>query len=483
MGSLVPKDYPYFNLLLKIMINRQLKYVLLLLTLLMSCQQPKFSFDLEQEVIRIPLIIERGRYYSYVVVDGDSIRMWIDTGAGSFLCSEFSSRTIRRRQSRDAGGFRRMIPVGRVKEMHWGGLRIENLLVRNDVAHYGGSRNIIGGDILRNFVVQFDNESREIVLTKNPQLIERRGIKVPFTFRGSRHVMVPLTLNGTERDFILDTGYSRELTVDAAFFYSSGLFELENVEWRGNLINPFFLPESLRERGVARITMVDCKLGEKIFPNTIVTHYNNWRINVIGSAFLQRFSTFTIDYINGYVYFELPEGAILSYENLIQTVPFVYLNLLRDRVNSLGIQFFHRADVSTVSALIHDEAFGGIEIGDTLVGVNQTIFNEATFNKLGATIDLFRLETNRFLQINALNIAFSEDKATFHFLKNGELVSFNRVRNRVLYPEPRVSRHIVSEFDFLMLQAIEGGYLVVDSITTEPDGSQMFHRPRPAFIP
>ena len=459
--------------------NRQLKYSLFLLIIAvlvsLSCQRSQFS--LEQEAIRIPLIIANNRYFSYIVDNnGDSIRMLIDTGATrSRLLDTDAANTMRTSTVRDAGGFKRETPLRRVREMRWGGLKIENLLTLNDPLR---RRNIIGGDILSNFIVQFDNGNREIILSQNPSAIEKKGIRVPFR-RSRNHVILSLALNGKEGDFILDTGYRGELTVDSTFFYFFGLSGLEKAKWRGYLTSPIFMPDSLRGRCTARIALANGKLGDKIFENTIVTHYTNWRINVIGSAFLQRFSTFTIDYLNGYVYFELPEGIALLNDNVIETVPPAYINLLRNRINSLGIQFSHRADVSTVSSLLQDGTFARIEIGDTLVGINQTIFKEAAFNKLGTnTDDLFCLETNRFLQRRALNSAFLEDKATFHFLKNGELISIDRVRDRIVYPEPRLSHRNVSESETLMLQMIEDGRMVVDSVTISPDGGRVFHRPR-----
>ena len=43
------------------------------------------SFTLQEEVVRIPLRIENNRFYSYVVVESDTVRMLIDGAMRSFF--------------------------------------------------------------------------------------------------------------------------------------------------------------------------------------------------------------------------------------------------------------------------------------------------------------------------------------------------------------------------------------------------------------
>ena len=420
------------------------------------------SFILQEEVVRIPLRIENERFFSYVVVESDTVRMIIDTGSTMSLFNyESAVRTRMRTQATGGGGFSGFLPIGKVHTMQWGGLKIGSLPVAQE------SINIIGDDILRHFIVQFDNENQEIVLTQNASLIEKRGIRVPFSRGdGGNRVDVSLSLNGKEGVFLLDTGYTGELRVDSVFFYSSGLSDLENVRWRGYLGGSLFMPESLRREGVLYMAIVRHELGGMIFDNAIVTRCIRWHSNVFGFVFLQRFRTFTIDYINGYVYLELPEGTTFSDDNVIETVPPAYSTLLRRKINSFGIRFHHRADASTVSSLLKDDAFAKIEIGDTLVGINQTAFNEAAFYKLGADTDSFNL-ADRFVRITELS---SANEATFHFLKNGELVSIDRTRDRVLYPEPRVVRMFVPPMEAMLLQMREDGY-ILESVAIDNEGN------------
>ena len=432
-------------------------------------------FTLKEEVIRMPLIIEINRYHTYVVVENDTVRMIIDTGAPKSLFNYPSvTKTGKSRLFGDGGNFERLVPIKKVRTMQWGGLTIENLPVVGDT-----DLNMIGDDILRHFIVHFDNENREIVLTRNPALIEKRGVRMPFS-RGDNNnrVIVSLSLNGKEGDFLLDTGYGGEIKVDSAFFFASGLSNLENVRWKGYLGHSLFFPDSLQGKGVTYMTLARNELGGMVFDNAIVTHNIHWHVNVIGFVFLQRFRTFTIDYLNGYIYFELPENTSFFADNVIESVPPAYVNFLRNNLNTTGVRFSHNADVSTVAALIDDGALSGIEIGDTIVGVNQTIFNETAFDKLSTNSDLFHLETRKFQRVIALLNASIANEVTFHFLSDGEIITINTVRRKILYPEPQLLG--VYSCVALTLQKIETGCLLVDSISMHSNGSITFNGLRPA---
>lgn len=464
--------------LLKILIIGCLSLPIVLIAIVLgffsTFQLRGVSFTLEKDAVRIPLIIERERYYTYVVVENDTIRMLIDTGAtGSFFSYESATRTLRRGLNIDAGGFWRLLPIRRINKMQWGGVKIENLLVR------GSHSNIIGDDILRHFIVQFDNYNREIVLTQNPSLIEKGGVRVPFSRGwGDRSVIISLSLNEQEGNFIFDTGYVGELRVDSVFFNSSGLSDLENIKWKGLLGGSSFMPDSLWKEGATYMTIARHELGGMVFDNAIVARCMHWHTNVVGFVFMQRFRTFTIDYINGYIYFELPKDkppAVSFSNNLSESVPFAYLQLLYRRINSLGIEFSRRR-FDIISALVDDDVFAKIEIGDTLVGINQTMFNETAFNKLGSNQNLFHLEADRSQQVAAVSEVFHRrNKATFHFLKNGKLISIDRERARILCPPPRLGYSFIGRGDGTYSVVFSVGYFFMISSPDPNSRMMMFH--------
>ena len=425
------------------------------------------SFFLEEEVVRIPLII-RNHQSTYVVINNNSVRMVIDTGmSGSQLCySVPATFTLGRTRMIDGGGLSRRIPIRRVREMQWGGLTINNLQVVQDP---NMSLNLIGDNILRHFIVQFDSQNQEIVLTQNPTLIEKRGIRVSFS-RGRRNsaVIVTLSLNGKEGDFLLDTGYTGELRVGADFFYSSGLSDLKNVKWRGRFGGAVFMPDYRRSEMILYRTTADSQLGERVFENTIVAHCPNWHVNVIGVAFLQRFRTVTIDYLNEYVYFELPEdNSFISFsDNPIEVAPVASLGFVFNSINSFGVEIL-RSYPYTIRRLRKNSVFAekGIDVGDTLVGINQLIFNETVFGELKSERGSFYLETNRSRQRTAINdVFFRTNKATFHFLKNGELISIEDVRDNILYSPPKFAYSfdsVLSPFAFRAIPVKPNFYLQI----------------------
>ena len=67
---------------------------------------------------------------------------------------------------------------------------------------------------------------------------------------------------------------------------------------------------------------------------------------------------------------------------------------------------------------------------------------------------------------NELNTA---NEVTFHFLKNGEIISIHRTRDRILYPMPRVVRIFMCPVMAIVLQAIEDGRFTGD-IIRDDDG-------------
>jgi hypothetical protein len=120
------------------------------------------------------------------------------------------------------------------------------------------------------------------------------------------------------------------------------------------------------------------------------------------------------------------------------------------------------------------------------MGVNQTIFNETTFNKLGANSDLFHFETNRSQQMIALHNASQANETTFHFLKNGELISIDRVRDRIVYPVPRVVRIFMHPYIARFLRMIEDGIFTADIIKDDDGniiGFENIVRVAPVVIP
>lgn len=440
-------------------IHRSNHYTFLLIAavfIFSSCHQSQQKeitayFVLEQEVMRISVDfdIQEGAYFSYLVVNNDTIRMKIDTGAtNSYLSFVPIGGIFHKRAVMDANGIIEYVPFRQVEKVNWGGLEVRNLWFgKHRRLLHGEYResNIIGNDILHNFCVQFDNKNREIVLTANSSLIERRGIAVPLRNSFGNTPKINLIVNGKKAEFIIDSGFTGEIAVDSAFFHSSGLSDLKTQQWLGGGHISAFALDFLRKSRVGYVMIADCVLGERLFKNVLVSHSENLRGNYIGTSFFRRFRSVTIDNFNNLVYFELPDdlriteeiGLVFSDEE-ITIHPIEYLYSLFKWYNSFGFSPTWEPPF-TIHALEINSAMRYLAIGDTLVGINQTLFSQRALDKITPQEE-YELISTRVAQREIL--LFTMHRATeaiFHFLRNDELVSINAERKRFLYPAPYIT--------------------------------------------
>ena len=442
-------------------------FVVVILALVYFYQPSETSFTLEEEVVRIPVEfnVQRGMYFSYIVVNNDTVRALIDTG---FTISTFSTAPIRgnyqKRTATDAHGNVRHKALNRVNRIRWGGLKVNNLLVIDSSQGWlddHGFSNVIGNDILRNFIVQFDNENREIVLTANPALIEKRGIAVPINpistrdwccdfCRENTTPHMNFVLNGVEAEFLLDTGYGGEIAVDTTFFHSSGLSELKRRQWLGGGGRAVFSSDYCRENSIGYRLIADAVLGERMFRNVLVFHTENLRGKYIGATFFRRFRTVTMDNINNKIYFELPidhhlqisEDVSFAFsvfsDEEVTSPPIEHVFTLFHVYNSFG--FLHSwVPPFTILALETGSEMAHLALGDTLVGINQTLFSQQAFDKITPQ-EKYQLINDRAAQQEILLFTMGRaTEATFHFLSNGELISINAERKRFLDPVPYIT--------------------------------------------
>ncbi len=420
--------------------------VVLLLSLL-SCVDKKTTFTLSKDVIEIPMKynFDDASYVSDIIVGEDTIKAVVDTGCSTsvFRLSGANNTSIR---VTEIGDFRRIIKkleVFRIKRIDWGGLCIKNLEVINSDTLTG---NFIGIDILKNFCVKFDNYNKKILLSSNADLIDKKGIKIPFKLTSFGEIVLNLQLANKVEDFILDTGCGSECYVDSTFF-SAQLADAKLKRWYGKFDKSSFIVEDSHKNEIRNYTMADCTLKEKIFKNIMVI-YNpslNIKQNYIGNQFLRRFSSFTIDYLNHNLYLELPKSiSIPALKNAelvfsgkeISAFPVEYLNDLYSRYHSFGFSTSY-----TPPFLVNEIEIGSpnaiqLAIGDTLVGINKTIFLKSAFQKL-KNKQKYRLELNeKKQQYQFLETIYRTKQANFHFLKNGKVITIKAKRGSFLSPPP-----------------------------------------------
>ncbi len=419
--------------------------IVICLFVLYSCNSKKTTFISQQDIIQVPwgYKVYNSHYFSYIVIDKDTIKAKIDTGSNStFLKKIYGVGDTRIANVTDMRGISKNLLEIFIKKLNWGELTIENLPVGFAPTM---RKNYIGNDILKNFCVKFDNENQKITLTSKPNLIEKKGLKIPFEITELRQVIIPLQLNGALGKFLLDTGYDGEFLVDTSFLKTSGLVNSKKLKWVSETAKSAFIKEPLQEKDIYYKILADCTLAEKKFRNVIITHNPNMNENVLGNSFLRRFKSFTIDYLNRTLYLELPED-IETYENNkivfskkeIDAVPIEYLDELFQVLNSLGFIFSWSSPPFKIIALEANSNSELVTVGDTLIGINKTIFSKEYLNKFSKKTT-YCLEVNKKTQSQLLfKTMHRAKKATFHFAKNGKLISINAVRNHFLTPPPSV---------------------------------------------
>ncbi len=418
-----------------------------LLLSLLSCANKKTTFTLSKEVIEIPMrySYDGTAYVSDIIVGEDTIKAVVDTGCSTsvFNLSEPNNTSIR---VTEIGDFRRIIKkleVFRIKNIDWGGLCIKNLEVINSDTLTG---NFIGIDILKNFCVKFDNYNKKILLSSNADLIDKKGIKIPFKLTSFGEIVLNLQLANKVEDFILDTGCGIECYVDSTFF-STQLADAKLKKWYGKFDKSSFIVEDSHKNEIRNYTMADCTLKEKIFKNIMVI-YNpslNIKQNYIGNQFLRRFSSFTIDYLNHNLYLELPKDIrVLKDVKLnfsskeISVHPIEYLNNLYARYHSFGFVTSYIPPFLVEKIEIDSPNSIKLAIGDTLVGINKTIFSKSAFQRL-KNKQTYRLELNeKKQQYQFLETIYRTKQANFLFLKKGKVITIKAKRGSFLSPPPFV---------------------------------------------
>ncbi len=419
--------------------------ILFLIVFLCSCDDKKTQFTSSEQVIELPFNFNTETLYtSIIIIDKDTINAMLDTGytSSSFSKIDFTKKDfLDKSRVKDFRGVIKDIPIVRVKKIDWGGLHIENLEILKL------NKNIIGADVLENFCVKLDNYNRKILLSLNPNLIEKKGIKIPFHYTKLGEIIFPLQLENKTSEFILDTGYSDEILVDSLLFNSSKLATSKYKKWCGKFLKSTFMSDWSDKNEIDYRTMADLHMGNKIFKDVSVCYMPNLnkKGNYVGSVFLRRFASVTIDYINKNLYFELPQNIELPNDEKldfsnkkITAHPIEYLNILYRYYNSFDFRTTFYPPFVIKEIEVGSTGTKNLSIGDTLVGVDNTIFSKKVFKKL-QNKSQYVLNLNKEKSIKKLvTVIFRKSIANFHFLKNGKIITVKAKRNQFLTPSPFV---------------------------------------------
>ena len=437
-------------------------YLFLSLPLLVGCSSFSRKATYPKELDYSEHYIESRVESSYgvtFVADGDTLHGILDTGADMTV--------VAGKQYQDRTDLLPKIPIQNAHDsiMHWhelelqdftwGDVHLQDLRVAVDD---GGNKDgpnvlgpIIGLDVLRGSILQFDHEDNKIKLSRNKEKLKGRGIAIPCRFNGRDRVFVPLTLpNGKRIESLLDTGFSGEIKINTDSCNVSA-FAREPLYWQ----NKTGMGDTL--------SLCDISFAGKVYPKACVNLATRGR-HLIGMHFLRRFKSVTIDYIERKLYFEFPEEyqaiPVMNFKkDTIQVVPLEYLASILQDYNSYGFDVERRNRVHTITRIEAELEAKNVSLGDTLVGVNNKLFYRKYLKDFTGRhqVDLCLEQREQDIELNYALVQTNE--ATFYLLKNGKPRILHRKRREYLKPVP----------DFGYSYAPVEGKLVGISLMLYPD--------------
>ena len=418
-------------------------YLFLSLPLLVGCSSFSRKATYPKELDYSEHYIESRVESSYgvtFVADGDTLHGILDTGADMTVVAgkQYQDRTdllpkIHLRNAHDS-------------IMHWHELELQDFIWED--VHFqglrvavddggnlaGGISPIIGRDVLSGSIVQFDHESNLVKLSRNEAKLKARGQEIPARFDERDKVFVPITLpNGETLEFFLDTGFGGELRLGSKAYKGNYTFR-EPLVWKE-------LETSGKPKG-GRLSLCNVTFGGKVYRNSRIA-LSNTEKNLLGVHFLKRFKSVTIDYIKKKLYVEYPEkytlpgiGDIDFQKDTIEAAPLEYIASILQDYNTYGFEVERRGSLLVVTHVEATLEQKGIQLGDTLVGMNNLLFDDKYLEELRmrAKVDLC---LDQRVQDVELHYALAQsNKVTAYFLKHGRPRTLHLSRRQYLQHVP-----------------------------------------------
>ena len=418
-------------------------YLFLSLPLLVGCssfsRKATYPKELDYSEHYIESRVE-STYGVTFVADGDTLHGILDTGADMTVVAgkQYQDRTdllpkIHLRNAHDS-------------IMHWHELELQDFIWED--VHFqglrvavddggnlaGGISPIIGRDVLSGSIVQFDHESNLVKLSRNEAKLEARGQEIPARFDERDKVFVPITLpNGETLEFFLDTGFGGELRLGSKAYKGNYTFR-EPLVWKE-------LETSGKPKG-GRLSLCNVTFGGKVYRNSRIA-LSNTEKNLLGVHFLKRFKSVTIDYIKKKLYVEYPEkytlpgiGDIDFQKDTIEDAPLEYIASILQDYNTYGFEIERRGSLLVTTHVEATLEQKGVQLGDTLVGINNLLFDDKYLEglRMRAKVDLCLDQREQDVE---LHYALAQsNKVTAYFLKHGRPRALHLSRRQYLQHVP-----------------------------------------------
>ena len=418
-------------------------YLFLSLPLLVGCssfsRKATYPKELDYSEHYIESRVE-STYGVTFVADGDTLHGILDTGADMTVVAgkQYQDRTdllpkIHLRNAHDSIMYWHELELQDFiwEDVHFQGLRVA---VDDGGNLAGGISPIIGRDVLSGSIVQFDHESNLVKLSRNEAKLKARGQEIPARFDERDKVFVPITLpNGETLEFFLDTGFGGELRLGSKAYKGNYTFR-EPLVWKE-------LETSGKPKG-GRLSLCNVTFGGKVYRNSRIA-LSNTEKNLLGVHFLKRFKSVTIDYIKKKLYVEYPEkytlpgiGDIDFQKDTIEAAPLEYIASILQDYNTYGFEVERRGSLLVVTHVEATLEQKGVQLGDTLVGMNNLLFDDKYLEELRmrAKVDLCLDQREQDVE---LHYALAQsNKVTAYFLKHGRPRALHLSRRQYLQHVP-----------------------------------------------
>ena len=418
-------------------------YLFLSLPLLVGCSSFSRKATYPKELDYSEHYIESRVESSYgvtFVADGDTLHGILDTGADMTV--------VAGKQYQDNPNLLPKIHLRNAHDsiMHWHELELQDFIWED--VHFqglrvavddggnlaGGISPIIGRDVLSGSIVQFDHESNLVKLSRNEAKLKARGQEIPARFDERDKVFVPITLpNGETLEFFLDTGFGGELRLGSKAYKGNYTFR-EPLVWKE-------LETSGKPKG-GRLSLCNVTFGGKVYRNSRIA-LSNTEKNLLGVHFLKRFKSVTIDYIKKKLYVEYPEkytlpgiGDIDFQKDTIEAAPLEYIASILQDYNTYGFEVERRGSLLVTTHVEATLEQKGVQLGDTLVGMNNLLFDDKYLEELRMRAKVDLCLDQRVQDVELHYALVQSNKVTTYFLKYGRPRALHLSRRQYLQHVP-----------------------------------------------
>ena len=372
----------------------------LFLLLLTSCQQhivglfKKGEYTKKEEVVEIPFTIESGLIIIPVEIEGETYRFLLDTGAPNVVSKELADKlSFKKKRSIktiDSQGNSSVLDYVKVSKIN-----IRNAAFLNTTAAVADLKQadaiaclnidgLIGANLMRKAYWQIDCQQKILRIITNPEQlnIPKESYAIPFTADVTGTPLVHLKIGQVEvRKLKIDTGSVGFLSTDISIY--DGIKEKDYIlkERSSYGTNSVGLFGTSEKDTIKHVLLKDFSMGNLCVVNQTVD-LKHGKSSLLGMSFLRNY-TVTLDWKSNTL-FLTPNG-----------------NFYNAFAETFGISMFKEGDKTVVSLITEgsDAQKSGIEIGDTVLRINDVDVAHTTLEEYCKVIKLVRVKEVESIQV------------------------------------------------------------------------------------